>query len=72
MSFDSQEGIEYFKYFKISFFFEILEISKTFKISKTSWPLFVVEDQLSNEVVPYHETKAAIPEFEFLGWPLAA
>ena len=29
---------------------------------------FVVEDQLSNEIVPYHETKAAIPEFEFLGW----
>ena len=34
--------------------------------------LFVVEDLLSNEVVPYHETKAAIPDFEFLGWPLAA
>ena len=28
---------------------------------------FVVEDQLSNEIVPYHKTKAAIPEFEFLG-----
>ena len=23
---------------------------------------FVVVDQLSNEIVPYHETKAAIPE----------
>ena len=31
-----------------------------------------MEDQLSNEIVPYHETKAAIPEFEVLGWPLAA
>ena len=34
--------------------------------------LFMVDDQLSNEIVPYNETKAAIPEFEFLGWPLAA
>ena len=31
-----------------------------------------MEDQISNEIVPYHETKAATPEFEFLGWPLAA
>ena len=28
---------------------------------------FVVEDQLSNEIAPYHETNATIPEFEFLG-----
>ena len=33
---------------------------------------FVVENQLSNEIVTYHETKASIPEFEFLGWSLAA
>ena len=69
MSFDSQEAIKYYNNFKKkNVFFEI----KKNQNKKTYWTLFVLEDQLRNECVPYHETKKAIPEFKFLGWPLTA
>ena len=48
-------------------FLEIFEISKKNQNFTNLMTPVVVENQLSNKIVPYHETKVAIPEFEFLG-----
>ena len=65
IAFDSLEVREYCNNVKISIFLKYQKKSKFQK--KTIDRYLVLEDQLRNECVPYHETKTEIPEFEFMG-----
>ena len=51
----------------MSIFLKFLQFKKENQNFKNLMTPTGLEDQLRNEFVPYHETKTAIPEFEFLG-----
>ena len=59
ISFDSQEAIECCNNFKILKFSKFLKFPKNQNFTNVL-TLFVLEDYLRNECVPYHKTKTAI------------